>query len=367
LPSGVYNRRMATRLALHAAHADAGARFGVVDGWEQPLGYGTRDLGEEYLAVRQGCGLLDRSHHGVLEATGRDRASFLHALLSNDVKSLAPGQGCTATLLDIHGKVQVLLIVWVLDDRILLVTPPGLAPSTLEALDHYLFSEKVTLADLTGSLALLMLAGPQAPAVAERLTGVRPPESKWGHVEAKVGETPVRLVSGGGETGEPEVWLVAPDSAGSVVWAAARTAGAEPIGATALETLRLEAGTLRFGADVGPTVLLPEVPFESLVSHSKGCYPGQEVVVRIRDRGHVNRLLRGLVLEGGTVPPPGSAVVAGDTVVGAVTSATESVGLRRPIALAMIRRQHAEPGTPVGVRVADAVVPASVTALPFPR
>ena len=78
---------------------------------------------------------LDRSACGVLEVTGRDRASFLHALLSNEVKALAPGQGCAATLLDIHGKVQVMLFVWVLDDRILLVTPPDTAASTLEALD----------------------------------------------------------------------------------------------------------------------------------------------------------------------------------------------------------------------------------------
>jgi glycine cleavage system aminomethyltransferase T len=112
-------------------------------------------------------------------------------------------------------------------------------------------------------------------------------------------------------------------------------------------------------------VLLPEVPFLNLVSHTKGCYPGQEVVVRIRDRGHVNRHLRGLVLEGDAVPEPGSEVVAGDAAIGAVTSATYSFGLKRPIALAMVRRQHAEPGTAVGVRLGDRVVAATVSALPF--
>jgi folate-binding protein YgfZ len=311
--------------------------------------------------------VIDRSHHGVVEVTGRDRATFLHALLSNEVKGLAPGQGCTATLLDIHGKVQVLLIVWVLDDRILLVTPPGMGPFTAEALDHYLFSEKVTLTDLSGSSTLLMLAGPRAFAVCERLTGARPPDAAWAHVGATLGDTPVRLVRGGRETGEPEVWLVAPVEAGPALWAAAREADAEPIGLVAFEALRIEAGTPRFAADIGPSVLLPEVPFEALVSHTKGCYPGQEVVVRIRDRGHVNRHLRGLVLEGPTVPPAGSEVLAGEAVVGMVTSAAESFGRGRPIALAMVRRQHAEPGTAVAVRVADALLPATVSALPFAR
>jgi aminomethyltransferase len=319
----------------------------------------------EYRAVREGCGLVDRSDHGVLEVTGRDRASFLHALLSNEVKGLAPGQGCAATLLDIHGKVQVVLLVWALDDRILLITPPGRAASTLEALDHYLFSEKAVLEDATGSLALLMLAGPGAPALAERLTGARVVETAWSHVTGAVGATPVRVVRGGGETGEAEVWLVAPVAVGAELARAARDDGARSIGPSALESLRIEAGTPRFPDDIGPHVLLPEVPFMHLVSYSKGCYPGQEVVVRIRDRGHVNRHLRGLVLEGDAVPEAGSEVVAGDAAVGAVTSATHSFGLDRPIALAIIRRQHAEPGTAVGVRVGHGVVPASVSALPF--
>src|SRR5882672_10020441 len=107
----------------------------------------TGDARAQYAAVRGGAGVVDRRDAGVLEATGRDRAAFLHALLSNDVKSLAAGQGCAATLLDIHGKVQMLLLVWVLEDRILLVTPPGAAAATLEALDKYLFAEKVVLQD----------------------------------------------------------------------------------------------------------------------------------------------------------------------------------------------------------------------------
>lgn len=321
----------------------------------------------EYRAVREGCGLVDRGDHGTLEVTGRDRASFLHALLSNEVNALAPGQGCAATLLDVHGKVQVLLLVWTLEDRIVLVTPPGRAPATLEALDHYHFSEKVVLDDTTGSRALLMLAGPAAHALAERLTGALPPAAAWSHVAATFAGTPVRVVSGGRETGESEAWIVAPAALGPDVAEAARAAGARPVGPAALEALRIEAGTARFPDDIGPATLLPEVPFANLVSYSKGCYPGQEVVVRIRDRGHVNRHLRGLRLEGEAVPEAGSEVLAGDAVVGVVTSAAWSFGLDRPVALALVRRQLAEPGTAVSVRLGASLAAATVTALPFPR
>ncbi|HEU5193921.1 MAG TPA: glycine cleavage T C-terminal barrel domain-containing protein [Methylomirabilota bacterium] len=327
----------------------------------------TSDARAEYAAVRNGVGVIDRRDAGVIDVTGRDRASFLHALLSNEVKALAPGQGCAATLLDVHGKVQVLLLVWVLEDRILLVTPPGLAATTLEALDKYLFSEKVVLEEATEQWALFLAAGPAAPALVQRLTGAPPEARAWSSAAAKLDGIDVRLVRGGGETGEAEVWVAAPRSEADRVLKTLTAAGAVPVGAAALESLRIETGALRFPADIGPAVLLPEVPFADLVSQTKGCYPGQEVVVRIRDRGHVNRHLRGLVLEGEVVPPAGSEILVGDAAIGAVTSATLSLGLGRPLALGMVRRQQAEPGTAVGVRIGERVVPATISDLPFTR
>jgi aminomethyltransferase len=356
---------MPERFPLHDLHAAAGATFIVPCDIELPESYGDPAL--EYEAVRHGVGLIDHGNQGVLEVTGRDRAGFLHAMLSNDVKSLAPGQGCQAAFLDVHGKVQVLLLVWVLDDRILVVTPGGAAGTTNDALDRYLFSEKAYFRDATGELSLLMLAGPQAPALAERLTGVAPAEAAWSHVGARLGDAEVRLVRGGGETGEAEVWLVSALADGPRVWEAAIAAGARPVGARAHESLRIEAGTPYLGHDVDDTVLLPEIPIEPWVSYTKGCYIGQEVVVRIRDRGHVNRHLRGLVLDGQAAPPHGAPVVVDGAEIGKVASAAWSFGLARPIALAYVRRQHAEAGTAVGVKTPDGTIPAKVSALPMSR
>ena len=314
----------------------------------------------EHASVRHAAGVVDRSDHGLLEVTGRDRAKFLHAMLSNDVAALTPGRGCRATLLDIHGKVQFVLTVLALDERLLVITPPGTAPAVLEALDAYLFSEKAYFRDATGEEAMLMLAGPDAPALAERLVGAAPPAEPWAHVTAALGAVTVRVARGHGETGEPEIWLMSAAADGPAVRGAVIAAGAKPVGREAFESLRIESGTPAFPADIGPAVLLPEVPFADLVSYSKGCYIGQEVVVRIRDRGHVNRLLRGLVLEGDAVPDAGAAVMAAGAEVGAVTSAAWSYTLKRPVALALVRRQHADVGTTVAVRVGDAVVPATV-------
>jgi aminomethyltransferase len=354
---------MPDRYPLHDLHAAAGARFSAPCGIELPMDYG--DPAAEYAAVRGRAGLIDRGPVGVLEVTGRDRAGFLHAMLSNEVKALGPGQGCAAAFLDAHGKVQVLLKLLVLEDRILVVTPVGMAADTMEGLDKFLFSEKAYFRDASGELATLVLAGPEAPALAERLTGTPPPEDPWSHVAARLGDDEVRLVRGGGELGEPEIWLLA--SAGARVWSAARAAGVPTVGVAAQESLRIEAGTPVYHHDVDASVLLPEIPLESLVSYTKGCYIGQELVVRVRDRGHVNRHLRGFLVEGGEVPPPGAAVVAGDADVGRLTSTTFSYGLGRPIALGFIRRQQAEPGTRVTVRAGASSSPATVSALPFGR
>lgn len=326
------------------------------------------DVTAEYWAVRRGVGLIDRSDLGMLEVTGRDRATFLHAMLSQDIKALAPGQGAAASLLDIHGKIQCFAAVWAMEDKILLVTPPGQAAKLAEALDKHLFAEKAYMRDATGEIDLALVAGPEAPAFVSRLAGVKVPETPWAHVVGTLGGVETRLVRGDGETGEAEVWLAAPAAHAEPPRSTLVGAGARPVGRTAFESLRIEAGTPVFGADADETVLLPEIPLAPRVSYSKGCYLGQEVVVRIRDRGHVNRMLRGLVLEGPHVPARGDRVTADRTEIGHVTSAVMSIGLGRPIALAFVRRQHAEPGTAVQVVTSDGgAIPATVSALPFGR
>lgn len=356
------------RLPLHDAHLAVGAKHGAagaVCGWDLPLDYG--DAAGEYAAARTGAGLLDRGHHGVLEVTGRDRATFLHAMLSNEVASLVPGQGRAATFLDIHGKVQVVLTVLALEERVLLLVPPGLAEKTLADFDKYLFSEKAYFRDATGEFAMLLLAGPAAPAMVEQLGGRLPEETAWSHVAGRLAGIEVRLARGGEETGETEIWIVGAAADAGALWSATLGAGARPVGLTAAESLRLEAGSASFGHDVDETVLLPEIPSAHLVSYTKGCYIGQEVVVRIRDRGHVNRLLTGLRLDGAEVPGAGAEVRIGDEAVGRVTSATWSFGLEMPIALAFIRRRHAAPGTNVSVRAGERSLAATVSGLPFAR
>ena len=322
-------------------------------------------LAEQHRAVREGSGLRDRSDLGKAEAEGRDRASFLQGMLSNDVKALAPGQGCAAAFLDAHGKVMALLRVYALADRLWLELPPRLTEKTLQLLDKYLISEKVSFEALDEAYGVLSLQGPRSQALLEGLAGMPVPAAAHAHVEAVLGGIKARVIQRSEFGSLPGYFLwVAPDDAPALM-RALLAAGALPGNEEAAEVLRVESGEPVYGIDVDDSVLLPELRREDLISYTKGCYIGQELVARVKYRGHVNRALAGLRLEGDTVPSAGTPVMAEGKEIGRLTSSARSLALGVPIALGYLRREHLEPGAPVAVGGGEPLIPARVAALPF--
>jgi folate-binding protein YgfZ len=353
---------MPNQLALENVHRSHGAAVREICGWLLPHDYG--DASAEYQALTRAAGVVDRSMLGKVAVTGRDRLAFLQGMLSNDVKALAPGQGTAAAFLDAHGKVTALLVVYALEDRLLLELPPSLTEKTLQALDKYLISEKAAFEAADEAFAVLAVQGPDARALLERLGGRPLDLAPYHHVEASIAGAPVRMVNRAeGHVAGYHCWTAT--AHGAALWRALVESGARPVGVEALNVLRVEAGVPWYGHDVDESVILPETRLERLVSYTKGCYIGQEVVARVKYRGHVNRALSGLVLEGERVPPPGAAVVADGKEVGRITSAVRSLALGKPIALGYVRREHFAPGSAVAVEDGGALIPARVAALPF--
>jgi folate-binding protein YgfZ len=329
------------------------------------------DQAREYDAARHAVALFDRSALGKVSVTGRDRLAFLQGMLTNDVKALAPGQGAPAAFLDAHGKVMALLVVYVAADRALIELPPQMTAKTLETLDHFLISEKAEFEPVDDAFAILSLQGPRARGLLEGLVGVALDLAPYAHAEVTMGGAPVRVINRA-EGPAPGFHCWVPAEHAESLRGAVLAAGAVSAGADTLEILRVEAGQPWYPQDVDASVILPETRLESLVSYTKGCYIGQETVARVKYRGHVNRALSGLVIEGERVPEPGSRVVAEDTRaggqggdIGRVTSAVRSIALGRPIALGYVRREHLEPGTAVTVVDGAGAQPARVSALPF--
>ena len=131
--------------------------------------------------------------------------------------------------------------------------------------------------------------------------------------------------------------------------------------------LRIEAGIPRYGVDITEDNLILETGLTHAVSFNKGCYLGQEVVERIRSRGHVNKALTGLLVHGEKPPVAGSKILSAEKEIGRITSSTHSPALKSAIALGYVHRDHRSQGTQVLVRYNDEVlVNATVTELPFP-
>jgi folate-binding protein YgfZ len=322
------------------------------------------DSSREYRAAREAVALFDRSSLGKVTVTGRDRLMFLQGMLTSDVKALQPGQGAPAAFLDAHGKVMALLVVYAAADRALIELPAAMTEKTLQTLDHYLISEKASFEAADEAFAILSLQGPFARALLEGLSGGPIDLAPYAHVEVSVGGVPVRVISRAEGPGPGFHCWVAAEQA-ETLRAAFVGASAVPAGPETLDVLRVEAGQPWYPRDVDDSVILPETRLESLVSYTKGCYIGQETVARVKYRGHVNRALSGLVVEGDRVPEAGARVTAEGKDVGRVTSAVRSIALGRPIALGYVRREHFEPGSPVTVADAAGEQPAHVVALPF--
>ncbi len=357
---------MAEQGVLHNVHRAAGAVFGDVGGRQVPEHFG--DPRAEYEAVRAAAGLLDLSFQGKVRFTGADRADFLNRMLSNDVKSLPAGSGCRAFLLDPKGHVVAYLALHVLAEDVLAETDPPMAAAMIEMLSRYVVADDVIIEDVSEAWGLLSLQGPRAPAVLGDLLGGGPLAlQSLQHLEREVAGGPARIVARS-RTGEAGYDLWAPTDRMPALWEAATRAGGRhglrAVGLRALDALRIEAGEA-WGPDVSGEVLALETGLEGAISFSKGCYIGQEFVVRVAHRGHVNRRLSGLVLSGDRVPAHGDKVVLDGKEMGWITSAAFSPGLGRPIGLGYVRRECNAPGSKVTVMAGGVPVDAEVVALPF--
>jgi folate-binding protein YgfZ len=326
---------------------------------------------DRYRAARQSACVFDRSGRARIVLHGRDRLTFLHALLTNDVAALKPGSGCYAALLTPQGRMIADMRLFDLGDITLLDVHPETKDTLLAKLDQMLFSEDVQFGDVTDTFGCLSVQGPLAPGVAASVLGTDAADlAAWPPFRnARVGWRGETVIAARvDEFGVPGVFLFAAAGIVPALAAEAEARGAPMADADTAEVLRIEAGVPAFLVDMNAETIPLEAGLESTaISYTKGCFPGQEVLVRIRDRGHgrVAKRLVGFVIEGDAVPGAGDVVRAAEKDVGAVTSGVFSPALGRPIALGYVQRDVAEPGTAVSVVHDGTALAGAVSALPF--
>ena len=312
-----------------------------------------QDNSSGYAALRDAAALVDRSSHGRIVLTGADRRSYLQGLLTNDIEALTPGTGCYAVMLNAQGRMLTDMRVLELGDRLLLDVPRAIAGAIRDHLDRFVFSEDVQVEDVTASVAAVGIYGPAALDVLQRagLEGSAPSEL-FASTRVRLGGQEAWLVRSD-EIGIPGYDLIVDAGSSNAVIAALAAAGAVHASADDVEIVRIESGRPRFGVDMdGETIPLEAGLEERAISRTKGCYVGQEVIVRVQDRGHgrVARRLVGLTLPADcAVPAAGAPIVSAGKDVGRITSAAFSPALARPAALGYVHRDFTEPGTSVTV------------------
>jgi folate-binding protein YgfZ len=316
-----------------------------------------------YDAARSRVAVVNRQDRGYLKVTGADRRSFLHALFTNDIAALSAGRGCYTAYLTPQGRMITDFRVYELGDAILLELDRSLASSMHARLDDLVFAEDVQIADVTATLASVALVGPEATAAtAGILQGLDESSLRvWqehdnGFASFEGNQAIVVRIA---DLGEPGYRILVPAASGPALDAA--LAGLPHAGGDVADTLRIEAGVPKFLVDMNEDTIPLEAGIESrAISMTKGCYVGQEVIVRVLHRGHgrVAERLVTLALDVAAPPAAGTEVMVDGQRAGRVTSSTMSPRAGRSIALAYVQRVRAAVGQPVLVDGVPGVVTA---------
>jgi aminomethyltransferase len=286
-----------------------------------------------YNVLRSHAAWMDLTGRGNIRATGEDRARLLHAMCTNHVQQLTPGTGCYAFFLSAQGRILADVNVYCLPDYLLLDTEPETKIKVQEHLDKYIIADDVNLNDFTDSTAVISVEGPAADDV---VTSLGAPAAQLPHT---IAQWEHGLVARASYTGAPGYMFMVPSEQRSDLVARLGAGGVPEARTAEAEVVRLEHGRPRFGVDFSDANIPQETQLGHAIHPSKGCYLGQEIVERVRSRGHVNRVLVLLEMNTDQAPASGVKVRAGDDDVGDVRSSAYSPGLAQSIAFALVRAE----------------------------
>jgi len=311
----------------------------------------TVEIDAQYRQLREECGVLDRSDRGKLLLRGAEAAEYLQGQLTNDIEALEIGGGCYAALLDRKGHMQAdMRVLRPAAGEIWVDTEAETLAATRRHLEMYKIGREVEIEDVSGERAILSLVGPRSA----DLAGAPPlPE----YACQQIAFAGIDCLAVGTALG---LDLIADGGDADRLRGALAEAGAPEVSHEAVEILRIEAGTPRFGAEMDSATMPAEAGIvEAAVNFEKGCYIGQETVARLHYRGKPNRHLRGLQLS--APAPAGTPLMLAEKEVGRVGGSAVSP-VRGAVALAILRRE-AEPGAEL--TAGEDGVTARVVDLPF--
>jgi sarcosine oxidase subunit alpha len=361
----------ARRTSIHHRHEELGATMMWTGHWRRPHSYG--DPRAEVRAVHETVGLIDVSTLGKLLVEGPDAVRFLERLYPNRFGDLRTGRVRYAVLGTDGGRIMDDGTAVCLGEEELYVTTTSTgAESVLEWFEWWnaVWRLDVEVTDLTGALAAVNIAGPQARELLSRLTDLDLSAEAFTYLDAKRG-----LVAGVpclllriGFVGELGYEIHFPSPYGEHVWdailAEGATLGIRPFGLEPQRILRLEKMHILVGQDTDSESNALEAGMPWIVKLDKDDFVGKWSLEQVKERGFREQLV-GFEMANGIVPPEGGQIVVDGRPRGRVTSARWSDRLGRAIGMAWVPPELAEEGATLEIRVDGRLLDARVRLQPF--
>lgn len=313
-----------------------------------------KSISKGYSAVRDGgAGIIDLSARGRIAVGGSEAAKFLNGLITNDMKTLPAQCWMPALFPNVQGRLLAAVRVMNLGDDYLIDTEPATYPTVLNLLTRFTLAGDFRVTDQTEHLAALSVQGKRSPEIITSIFGegaVPVQKLPWepGNITlAEFEGRPVTIICDT-HTAEKGFDLFIEVAQITDMRQALIDAGALEVSDDAVEILRIEAGIPRYGIDVDSTTVVNETSFDHSISFTKGCYTGQEIIIRVKHRGHVARKLTGIIF-------PNEPFEIDDLTVysehgqdaGRVTSWVISPNLRITAAMAYIKYDYLQAQTPI--------------------
>jgi folate-binding protein YgfZ len=339
----------------------------------------TPDSATQLSALLHAAATAPLDDAGWIRVTGSDRVRWLNGMVTNDIQSLVPGEGCYNFVLNAQGRIQGDLTAFAPandPDALLLESSRAQLPTLLAHLDHFIIMDDVELAETTDDRAGVLLAGPQAAPILQRLGLATADLSTLKLQSAVWKKNPLDIIHAHSPV-VPRFELWSDLTTILQIQEALTASGAASVSPEALEHLRILEGTPRYGTDIRNSETARDLPQETgqtrALHFSKGCYLGQEIVERIRSRGNVHRTFTGFELTG-SLPAPGAALQAEGKPVGELTSVAaiplpaSTSSAARPIQLALgyVRREALADAQARGLTLEYPGGVARPVALPYP-
>lgn len=327
------------------------------------------EFSNDYSAVRDGgAGLIDLSSRGRILVSGSEAVMFLNGLITNDMKTLAANSWMVAAFPNVQGRLLAVVRILNRTDGFLIDTEAATHEKVLQLLNRFTLAGDFRVTDVTTETAAISLQGAKAAEVLRTIFGEEVAQVEPNQVaSARFNQTDVTIIRAT-HTGEDGFDLFIEAAEADTLRQALTGAGAISASDAVAEVLRIEAGIPRYGIDMDETTIVTETNLEDAVSFTKGCYLGQEIIVRIKHRGHVAKKLAGIILESDATIEAGAKILSSDDKeIGRVTSFTFSPRLDRKIALGYVKYDYLAAGTSVKVPTNLGEIDARIAELPFVR